>query len=610
MSGSSDYTGKRKRREKIGGNRVLYGFQTFGDPGCPSDFDGPFRDNIRLFLQNFFHTENYLVDGMTVRSISLQVDDTCYISMFLLQEMVDTALRPHCNYCRRVGWSRHLVSKCRYHFIIPAQRRSNEDGTQPTSVLDMQSHLLHGMIHSNGFGHLLCINGREKGSMNASGREILDLWDRICAMLRARKVSVEDIAKKKGMELRVLHCLAYGDTWFGRWGFQVGSGISHESFSKSMEETKGIPLATLLQGSLRMASVVGTYQKLSANSLNTLGNLMSFMMELKSSLPYNTSARTSPRPTITHMTTPCRWSPKRVELATSVVIEALRICGANGWVPRQQVRDVARGRIGDTGLLDFVLKSLGNRVVGRHVVLRAINPVTKILEYSLQEVQSAAADVDCLTRDAVWSDVASVYKCVMEKKSIVRMIVETKQLVKDYLGEVTRRGSSNRWGFDDDEMLRIMCRVRLMDDPPSAESAPPDLLVMPPYSTIGDLKKEAERALRETYYVTRHFHVECLADLEGKDDDLLFGLVESGSCVAVKGSGIDMSSELRYQGGVDTCVVNCLRGSHDDDGHRVIACDSCGSWQQARCAGIADVDSVSRSVLCKRCAVGLVGALV
>ncbi len=52
--------------------------------------------------------------------------------------------------------------------------------------LDLQSHLLHGVIHCNGFGHLLRINGREKGSNFASGREIMDLWDRICAMLRAR----------------------------------------------------------------------------------------------------------------------------------------------------------------------------------------------------------------------------------------------------------------------------------------------------------------------------------------------------------------------------------------------------------------------------------------
>lgn len=52
--------------------------------------------------------------------------------------------------------------------------------------LDNQSHLLHGVIHCNGYGHLLCLNGIEGGSKILSGREIMDLWDRICTNLRAR----------------------------------------------------------------------------------------------------------------------------------------------------------------------------------------------------------------------------------------------------------------------------------------------------------------------------------------------------------------------------------------------------------------------------------------
>ena len=56
------------------------------------------------------------------------------------------------------------------------------------SILDLHTHLLHGVLHCNGFGPLLCVNGREKGSVLASGRELVDLWDRICAMLRARYI--------------------------------------------------------------------------------------------------------------------------------------------------------------------------------------------------------------------------------------------------------------------------------------------------------------------------------------------------------------------------------------------------------------------------------------
>lgn len=52
--------------------------------------------------------------------------------------------------------------------------------------LEDSSHLLHGVIHTNGYGHLLRVNGREGGSKFLSGREIIDFWDRLCKTLRVR----------------------------------------------------------------------------------------------------------------------------------------------------------------------------------------------------------------------------------------------------------------------------------------------------------------------------------------------------------------------------------------------------------------------------------------
>ena len=53
-----------------------------------------------------------------------------------------------------------------------------------------------GVLHSNGFGHLLRVNGREGGSRRASGRQLMELWDGLCARFRARLVSVEDVSNK------------------------------------------------------------------------------------------------------------------------------------------------------------------------------------------------------------------------------------------------------------------------------------------------------------------------------------------------------------------------------------------------------------------------------
>ena len=77
------------------------------------------------------------------------------------------------------------MSKRKSHLRIPVDDGSFsplDDG-----VFDLQTHLLHGLIHCNRFGHLLCINGIEGGSRYLCGRERMDLWDRICTNLRTEK---------------------------------------------------------------------------------------------------------------------------------------------------------------------------------------------------------------------------------------------------------------------------------------------------------------------------------------------------------------------------------------------------------------------------------------
>ena len=49
----------------------------------------------------------------------------------------------------------------------------------PPSPFDSHAHLLHGVVHANGFGHLARVNGREGGSQQLSGvdHHILTLTD-------------------------------------------------------------------------------------------------------------------------------------------------------------------------------------------------------------------------------------------------------------------------------------------------------------------------------------------------------------------------------------------------------------------------------------------------
>ncbi|KAK2644606.1 hypothetical protein Ddye_019801 [Dipteronia dyeriana] len=65
------------------------------------------------------------------------------------------------------GWSKHFLSKRKYHVIIPI------DGD----------------------------------------------WNRPW-----RNITVEDVSKMKCMDLRLLHGVAYGHPWFGRWGYRFSRG--------------------------------------------------------------------------------------------------------------------------------------------------------------------------------------------------------------------------------------------------------------------------------------------------------------------------------------------------------------------------------------------------
>lgn len=105
----------------------------------------------------------------------------------------------------RSGWQHHALCTGKYHFIIPVratqeaalshgnipalveiwmqgdcrkplrlpQHLAEDAGSPyiaPVSIFDSTSHLLHGVLHANGFGHLLRINGLEGGSEHVTGK--------------------------------------------------------------------------------------------------------------------------------------------------------------------------------------------------------------------------------------------------------------------------------------------------------------------------------------------------------------------------------------------------------------------------------------------------------
>jgi hypothetical protein len=150
-------------------------------------------------------------------------------------------------------------------------------------------HLLHGVLHANGFGHLCRVNGREGGASTLTGTQLMHAWDRLCKLLRARLVSVEDVSNKLTLELRVLHAIAYGKTWYGRWDYTHGRGpfnTSAADWATAASTAAKTPLHALQDASgkrrrktVGVGTVLARYADGGGGSAGLLGGALSRVFE-------------------------------------------------------------------------------------------------------------------------------------------------------------------------------------------------------------------------------------------------------------------------------------------------------------------------------------------
>ncbi|KAH7516201.1 hypothetical protein FEM48_Zijuj10G0110200 [Ziziphus jujuba var. spinosa] len=647
-----DLTGckKRKRGDKV------FKFKNFGENGYPAEFVGSsFRENVKALVE-FGHLESNLCWGMLCWSFQLEVHrhPPLHVLLFVVEEPIDASVNRHCKQCHFVGWGKHMVCNKKYHFLLVSKEsivveactkskcnfhyniiNGTDSGNGMSSInnlVDSQGNVMHGVFHSNGFGHLLCVNGVEKGS-DLPGFLILEFWDRLCTALRARKVSLNDISQKRGMELRLIHGIAYKEPWFGRWGYKFGRGtfcVTHQMYNKAIEALQSLPLCLLIHhlgpSNHEIPLIFSRYQTLSEQSLVTLGDLFHFMLELKSHLPKENSLGLSNNNQGISLETTCRWSPKRVEMATKVIVEALKRVKSR-WISRQEVRDAARAYVGDTGLLDFVLKSLGNHIVGNYLVRRSLNPVTKVLEYCLEDISNVLPNyqeslamsnsklkANCkVTRFQLMKDMFYLNKYIFKDPKFstgifsaiqvaVRIVLDSKYLIKEYFGEIPSKidlgleGKVNLYCT----ILKRKNKEMVMNNP----SLPPyECITMRKNATIDELKLEVEKIFKEIYWSLRSFVVEKISNLNAKGNDLAIGLVEVGQKLVFEGKNKDDDDEEEevYESGPRKYVVECICGAKDDDGERMICCDICEIWQHTRCVGIPNSDQVPHIFLCTRC---------
>jgi len=804
-------------------------------------YGGPFRENIKAFLNRYAECDGrYTEVGIMGYTVTLSKGEKYETKLRIYEEAVAESERAHCDCCRCIGWVHQPVNKKQYHFIVHTDFKARnkpelagkricqlcccavsasekkcsvcDEVDRECSILDHQTHLLHGMIHANGFGHLKRINGREAGSMALSGTQLMGLWETICGQLRAREVSVEDVSQKYGVELRLLNPVSRGATWYGTYGYVFGKGsfgntlMTHKRATELLRKfplrhlrsdfthVKDLPDKENQRTGVDIVQLLDKYTRIFDNedvSMSTLGELVSNVMALQRDIrlavkegrraperlalhgvaavlagakvvdkkgeykrnitdspklakrpprngePLAKKARTNmdlprsdraralrPReddaPTTTAVrgkdqstkaylpSTPIvrwgargqdvravsksRWSEARLNIAANACVLALRD-DPSEWMSRQEVRTRAREKgIGDTGLLDHILKIIGDRRVvfpnGENgLISRRQNksqmefslkmdgkrkrvedddddetPVLIKAEPELETKPSvtytnvpsmkltnarAAQTIDELTAAEVDADLITLYHDVLENYKPARLqqqagqrvtvkggplvdaartLLDTKQFVKIYthlddLLDSTPANKLAKPAANAQKAIRIIVTavmdtrnqgpalsglgvnsVKARQRVGTVTRPPPEIVFLPSEPTLGDLKRNASKAFRDLYVVLSDFKVTRVKGYEGVSDKTRLGWRKmQGASVEVHGEGADLESEYRYQGGFEQWTVECVCGTRDDDGERMIACDRCGIWMHTRCVGIKDSAKAPSSWTCPNC---------
>ncbi|KAI3450955.1 hypothetical protein Pfo_007620 [Paulownia fortunei] len=646
-------------------------FPTAGDLASPAAAK-PFRTAVRAFLTKhaLLPPPSSLFPHLLTWQILFRVGDLAaddggpaVVCLDVVEEDVARSRSVYCDQCRVVGWSSNPVSAKRYHFIIKADGNSiagyNKtcagcgDALHMTDSrckscnhvmttedvedwmyqqLESTTHLLHGVIHANGYGHILRVNGREGGSRVLSGRHIMNFWDRLCRMLGVRKVSVMDVSKKNGLDFRLLHAVVKGHPWYGDWGYQFGAG----SFSLTLDDYKiavgnlsSLPLSLFQsQGRkprTRLQDLISFYQSISERELVNIRDLFCFLRSLIHD-GHHSPLRADDSPCKKLRTCDsralCSWTIDDIKRVEDAMFKVLRAVSGSTWVSWRALRG-AVCKVGTPELLDYCLKELKGKQAapGMVVVARCISD-SGAMEYRLEPGSASTQAHTSLisfpmasypSEERLLRDLKYFYECMLHPGTMVfhvppgkrnlavssaTKILDCKQFVKDYNPEHFLSGSK-------ENAVQLLCEVDLMEQPEEySHNPPPELLVLSPDATIADLKLEAMRAFQDVYLMFRRFQADELVGYGGVDEStqirLLLGSTEF---VRIRGRflGKNGLGRFRMERGIERWIVDCFCGAKDDDGERMLACDVCSIWQHTRCSGIPDSDAVPAKFFCHRC---------
>ncbi|CAN6727625.1 unnamed protein product [Malus baccata var. baccata] len=398
----------------------------------PNRFLGAFRDNVLEFVQEFDNLGDFTVKGPGVT-----------VPLYIIEEDVKKlSKRPICDLCRITA--SNLLGNRSCHVIIPPEEGWNNP--IQNGVLDLQNHIMYGLIHSDGYDHLLGIRVRALLILVA-----LRLWTcgTECVLFFAKThlgnvirkaICVKDNSIKAGMDLRLLFGVACGLlSWYR---------IRRFAYVDSLNHIGSLKLSKMVESSFDLLSHhVGMIHK--AENMERNSKNVDDIKELKAN-------------------SKCK-------------ADKIRIAQAN----RPSVRD--------TAVLDHVLSNLDNVVVDEHHIFarqiynRTCNDIKRLYD-------SYVKMEGLLGEDSNGE--------VMKVKECVQIIQNCKLFVKEF--DIAAQGESLPLTFicqipwpnidwrDEHHSKKIQ---------EERESPIGDIVVVVPSdATIRDLKETAQKGLKDSYY--------------------------------------------------------------------------------------------------------------
>ncbi|KAA8544539.1 hypothetical protein F0562_022551 [Nyssa sinensis] len=636
-----------------------YDFLTF--PAAADAVSGrPFRSSVQCFLSRHARSTfpPSLFPSFMTWQILFRIDDLvaeedggpAVVALDIVEEDVTRSRSVYCDQCRIIGWSGHPVCQRRYHFIIRKDNINNgtllqeedeeeEKGYQKAcrtcgNLLHLSysrckscgnvitaddiedwvyhqfednTHLLHAVVHSNGYAHLLTLNGREGGSKVLSGRDIMNFWDRLCTILQVRKVSVMDVSKKYGMEYRLLHTITNGHPWYGDWGYEFGSGsyaLTLDSYQNAVSTLSSIPLSLFSfqcrKPQTHLQAVIAFYQSISECELVSIRDLFSFMLklidqEIHRSFKAATCEKSKPRTT----NVLCAWTRNDIERVEQAMVKVL-LAAANdaSWVPRRALKG-ALCKAASPELLDYCLKHLEGKIATNGLSLTGVVSNENGSNSNYPSKEHLIRDLKFLYDSILHPQTMASYRPQATRELVddsATKLLDCKQFVKDF--KLDKMAATNPFA------IHLWCHLELSDHPKDDPIPPPELVVLPQNASVADLKVEAAKAFQDVYAMFKRFEIDELLGYGPLDDSMTLKiLVGSTGSIRVRGRCLRTHglSRFRMERGTENWTVACMCGAKDDDGERMLACDTCGIWMHTRCAGIDNYDAIPVKFICTGC---------